>query len=69
MRASEVAIVRYRPAAELRRARHAPARHDELALAVEAVANDRRHPPAPKQKGRVRRRPMQRGLAGRGFEG
>ena len=41
VRAFHVADVRYRRAAELRRPGHSPARHDELALAVGANANDR----------------------------
>ena len=43
VRASDVADIRDRRAAELRRPRHAPAGHNKLALAVRPVANDRRH--------------------------
>ena len=43
VRALHVADVRDRLAAELRRPGHAPSGHDELALAVCADADDRRH--------------------------
>src|SRR5208282_2388007 len=43
MRASDVANVRHRLTAELRRARHPPASHDELALAVRPASDDRSH--------------------------
>ena len=43
MRASDVADIRDRRAAELRRAGHSPPRHDKLTLAVRATPNDRRH--------------------------
>ena len=43
MWAPDVADVRDRRAAELRRTRHSPARHDKLAFAVRANADERRH--------------------------
>jgi hypothetical protein len=43
MWAAQVADVGDWRTAVLRRARHAPTRHDELALAVVACAHDRRH--------------------------
>jgi hypothetical protein len=42
VRAIQVADVRDRLTVELRRCRHAPAGHDELAFAICSVANDRR---------------------------
>src|ERR1700691_2172470 len=42
MRALQVADVRDRLGAKLKRCRHAPARHDELASAICPDANDRR---------------------------
>jgi hypothetical protein len=43
MRALRVADVGHGLAAILWRSRHAPARHDKLALAIDASANDRGH--------------------------
>ncbi len=43
MLAPDVPDVRHRLAAELRRSRHAPARHDKFALAIGGDANDRSH--------------------------
>jgi hypothetical protein len=42
VRACDVADVRDRLATKLRRSGHAPARHDQLALTIHAVAHDRR---------------------------
>jgi len=41
--AADIADIGDRRAAELRRAGHPPARHDEFPLAVRSLANDRRH--------------------------
>jgi hypothetical protein len=43
MRAAEVANVGDRRAAKLRWPRHAPTRHNKLALAISSIANDRSH--------------------------
>ncbi len=43
MRAADIANVSDRRAAKLRRPRHAPTRHNKLALAVGSIANDRSH--------------------------
>ena len=43
MRALHVSNVRHRRTAELRRTRHSPTRHDKLALAIRAAADDRGH--------------------------
>jgi hypothetical protein len=43
MRAADIANVGDRRAAKLSRTRHAPTRHNKLALAVGSIANDRSH--------------------------